>query len=323
MADKSPNKPSAKKEKKVSSRSAEKKTALRETAVENEERERIAELEEKVNSLESRRIVVERPIHQPQKPNGTGIKVIAALLGIMFVAATAGAVYFANEARTNDNCQTNYQGLLGDYNSLSSDYSAMSAEKTALESQILTLSSQISSLTTEAESLRSSDMEKDADILALNEELDELEASLQSKISMVAYLEILMESYKLRNEDLEDSLASCLSENDDLATLNLHPYIGSYWTSDETTPTYDPGTETLVATFYIYLCVSCTDCDICYYDPCNPCDPCTPYPSPYCCVPSGSYDAIRLTVKVTTDMSSGNPATYKQSIEVIAWKWVS
>ncbi|MHC1605711.1 MAG: hypothetical protein ACXQTP_07070 [Candidatus Methanofastidiosia archaeon] len=286
---------------------------------------RIEELETKIKELEARPKVVEK---SAPRSNGTALKIIAGLLGILFVIATAGAVYFANEARINSDCETNYKGILGDYNELSSLYNTLDTEKQSLESQVSTLNTQISALSTQLEDLRSSGIAKDADIESLEMQIDELNATLQTKENRIGYLEVMMESYKTRNDDLKDQLDACKEENDG-ADITLHPYIGSMWASNPVTLEWeDTDGDTLidktVAYFYIYLCVTCTECDTCSYcDPCDPCYPCTPC-THYCCASSGAtYDALRLYIKVTTDLHDESDDTDDtQSIEVVSWTWV-
>ncbi len=130
----------------------------------------------------------------------------------------------------------------------------------------------------------------------------------------------MMNSLRSQNEELGDRLELCMSENADLSSIVLHPYVGSYFTSNPVSYTVEG--DMIIEDFYIYLCVSCTDCDVCStsycYDPCDPCNPyCDPCCTTTCCTPTGPYDAIRLTVRVTTDLDEET-----QSIQVVTWKWV-
>jgi hypothetical protein len=121
-----------------------------------------------------------------------------------------------------------------------------------------------------------------------------------------------------QNEELINRLELCTNENADLSNLVLHPYVGSFYTSGEEDITIDED-GIIVAEFYIYLCVSCTECDVCTsycYDPCDPCDPCSTCTYPSCCSVDGPYDAIRLKVRVTTDLDE-----LTQEIEVVSWTW--
>ena len=333
MPDEPPKEPSASEEEKVSP-PAPKEIEKKETPQSNKNVEKndkkIAELEKKIASLES-----SQKAQKPQQPapapyvqgsNGSALKIIAVLLGIFFVVSAAAAVYYANEARLNDDCQTNYKGVLGDYNELSSLYSVLNAEEASLEGQVSTLNAQIADLSSQIEGMRESGTAKDSQITSLTAQLatleaecDELEESVATKETRITYLEVLMDSVQSQNEELASRLELCTNENADLSNLVLHPYVGSFYTSGEEALTIDEVTGIAVEEFYVYLCISCTECDVCTsycYDPCDPCDPCSTCTYPSCCSTTGPYDAIRLTVRVTTDLDE-----LTQELEVVSWTW--
>jgi hypothetical protein len=253
--------------------------------------------------------------------NGSAIKVIAAILGILFVVATAGAVYFANEAQMNADCDDNYKELLATYNELSSSYSVALSEKQTLQNQVDSLNAQITSLSSQLEELRTSSTDKDEEIAsletqvdALSEDLAEAESDLHTKTLRVTYLETLIDSYEERNTELENQLEACLADHEELCGLT--PYIGNFWTSPSNYVSLAPDEDDIaVKEYYIYLCVGCSSCDVCSYNPCDPCGIC----DPVCCDYDGPWEKIRLTVRVTTDFTVGDES---QKLEIVSWKWV-
>ncbi len=330
MADEPPKEPSASGEEKVSPPSPNEiqknEAPLKKKNVEQTDR-KIAELERKIATLESSQKAPKS--QQPAPPvyvqgsNGSALKVIAVLLGIFFVVSAAAAVYYANDARINDDCQTNYKGVLGDYNELSSLYSVLNAEKASLEGQVSTLNAQIADISSQIAGMRETGTAKDSQITSLTAQLAALEAecegledTVEAKEARITYLGVLMDSVQSQNQELAGRLELCTNENADLSNLVLHPYVGSFYTSGEERITIVD--EKIVEEFYIYLCVSCTECDVCTsycYDPCNPCDPCSTCTYP-CCSSTGPYDAIKLTVRVTTDLTE-----LTQNVTVVSWTW--
>ncbi|HHN81916.1 MAG TPA: hypothetical protein ENN11_04775 [Methanomicrobia archaeon] len=222
----------------------------------------------------------------------------------------------------NEDCDDNYKELLATYNELSSSYSVAMSEKQSLQNQVDSLNAQITSLSSQLEDLRASSTDKDEELTslesqveALTSDLEEAESDLHTKTLRVTYLETLIDSYEERNTELENQLAACLADHEELCGLT--PYIGNFWTSPSNYVSLAPDSETDIAVreYYLYLCVGCSDCNVCSYHPCDPCGIC----DPICCDYDGPWQKIRLTIRVTTDFTVDDE---RQKVEIVSWKWV-